>query len=104
MIDLRKNSIALRRGDLTWLKNSDENRVLAFLRRSGSEEVLVAINMTSTPFFGSVETSGSFAEITPSLAPPLSPDDQKAKASVRSKIGLPTLSLEAYGYRIFRRK
>jgi hypothetical protein len=53
MIDLRKNSIALRRGDLTWLKNSDEARVLTFSAKAETEEILVAINMTSTPFFGS---------------------------------------------------
>ncbi len=58
MIDLRKNSVALRRGDLTWLKNSDDARILTFARKSGSEEILVAINMTSAPFFGSIEAGG----------------------------------------------
>ncbi len=101
MIDLRKNSIALRRGDLTWLKNSDESRVLTFSRRSGSEEILVAINMTSTPFFGTVEAGGNFEEITPNVAPSLPPDDEKAKA--RTNVGLPALSLEGFGFRIFKR-
>ncbi len=40
MIQLRKNSIALRRGDLTWLKNSDEAKILTFKRTSGNEEIL----------------------------------------------------------------
>ena len=103
MIDLRKNSAALRRGDLTWLKNSDDSRVLTFLRRSGSEEILVAINMTSTPFFGTVEAGGSFEEVTPNIAPSLPPDDEKAKAKTRTNVGLPALSLEGFGFRIFRR-
>lgn len=90
MTDLRKSSIALRRGDLVWLKNSDESRVLTFRRTSGREEIFVAINMTSAPFFGSVETAGSFEEITPD--------------GERKTIGLPSLSLESFGYRIFRRK
>ncbi|HEV8593017.1 MAG TPA: alpha-amylase family glycosyl hydrolase, partial [Pyrinomonadaceae bacterium] len=43
MIALRKSSTPLRRGDLTWQRNSDENRILTFTRRSGNEELLVAI-------------------------------------------------------------
>ncbi|MEP7037576.1 MAG: alpha-amylase family glycosyl hydrolase, partial [Acidobacteriota bacterium] len=104
MIDLRKNSIALRRGDLTWLKNSDEGRVLTFLRRSGDEEVLVAINMTNASFAGFVETNGSFVEITPDIAHPLPPDDDKMKEKTNANIGLPALTLDAFGFRIFRKK
>ncbi|CAN5517557.1 alpha-amylase family glycosyl hydrolase [soil metagenome] len=104
MIALRKNSIALRRGDLTWLKNSDEAKVLTFVRSSGNEEVLVAINMTNTPFFGSVEIAGNFEEITPNIGAPLPPDDDKMKAKTNTNVALPTLSLESFGFRIFRKK
>ncbi|MDQ3132880.1 MAG: alpha-amylase family glycosyl hydrolase [Acidobacteriota bacterium] len=90
MIELRKNSVALRRGDLTWLKNSDEARVLTFVRRSGNEEVLVAINMTNAPFFGIVEASGNYEEITPNIE--------------KSANALPSISLNSYGFRIFRRR
>ncbi|MBK7705139.1 MAG: alpha-amylase [Acidobacteria bacterium] len=90
MIELRKNSAAIRRGELTWLRNSDENRVLTFSRKFGSEEVLVAINMTSSPFFGSVEASGVFEELTP--------------AAEKRVIGLPAIALDGFGVRIFRRK
>ncbi|MBS1792567.1 MAG: alpha-amylase [Acidobacteria bacterium] len=89
MIELRKNSAALRRGSLTWLRNSDEARVLTFARKSGNEELVVAINMTSAPFFGSVEAAGSFDEITP---------------GAKTAAGLPALALDGFGYRIFRRK
>ena len=90
MIDLRKNNVALRRGDLIWLKNSDENRVVTFLRKSGNEEILVAINMTSYPFFGSVEANGNFEDITPNIE--------------NKQVGLPSLSLEGFGFRIFKKK
>jgi cyclomaltodextrinase / maltogenic alpha-amylase / neopullulanase len=50
---LRRGSVALRRGTLEWVKNSDEARVVTFVRRAGNEEVLVAINFSSLPFVGS---------------------------------------------------
>ncbi len=90
MTKLRKSSVALRRGETVWVKNSDEDRVLTFLRKSGNEEILVAINMTGTPFFGAVETGGNFEEVTPNTE--------------KSSVGLPSLSLDSHGYRIFRKK
>jgi len=67
----RRASLALRRGTLEWVRNSDESRVVTFVRRAGSEEVLVAINLSSRPFVGFV---------------------------ARRKV-----SLDAWGYRIFRK-
>jgi len=104
MIELRKNSIALRRGDLSWLKNSDESKILTFTRRSGNEEVLVAINLSNQPFFGSVEASENYEEITPDIGAPLPPDDDKMKAKAKINVGLPALSLDSFGFRIFKRK
>ena len=90
IVKLRANSTALRRGETVWVKNSDEGRVLTFLRKSSTEEILVAINMTSVPFFGAVEISGNFEDITPKQP--------------RAMVGLPTLSLDSYGFRILRRR
>ncbi|MEP6925136.1 MAG: alpha-amylase family glycosyl hydrolase, partial [Pyrinomonadaceae bacterium] len=104
MIALRKASPALRRGDLTWLKNSDENHVLTFTRTDGNETVLVAINMRNEPFVGLVEGGTGFDEITPDVAPPLPPDDDKTRIKVKATTALPALSLEAWGYRIFRKQ
>src|SRR5205814_2930940 len=59
MIALRKSSAALRRGDVEWLRNSDESRVVTYLRRAGDEQVLVAINFSNQPFMGFVETGAS---------------------------------------------
>ncbi len=104
MIALRKNSVALRRGDLTWLKNADENRILTFVRKSGNEEIVVAINLSNQPFFGSIEAGGNFEEITPDIAPLLPPDDDKMKAKSKASIALPVLTLDAFGYRNFRKR
>src|SRR6266481_1751515 len=43
MIALRKANDALRRGSLEWLRNSDESRVLSYVRRGVDDEVLIAI-------------------------------------------------------------
>ncbi len=102
MIALRKSSTALRRGEVTWHRNSDEKRVVTFSRRFGSEEIIVAVNLTNAPFFGSVEVSGVFEEITPNIGNPL-PDD-KAIAVSKTKVGLPVLGLDSFGFRIFKRK
>ena len=102
MIALRKNSAALRRGDLRWLKNSDEGRILTFKRTIGSEEILVAINLSNQPFFGSVEINGNFEEITPNIYAPLG--DQQIKINSKGNVGIPVLTLDSFGFRIFRKK
>jgi glycosidase len=103
---LRRSSNALRRGAVQWLPNSDESRVLTFLRREEGEEVLVAINLSNRPFFGSVEVGGQigFEEVTPDVGLPLPPDAPVPDRAARTgRVGLPALSLDAWGYRIFRR-
>jgi hypothetical protein len=49
---------------------------LTYARRTKGEELLVAINLSSRPFFGNVEVSSSsgYEEITPDVNPPLPPD------------------------------
>ena len=54
MMARRRASLALRRGTLEWVPNSDESRIVSFVRRSEGEEVLVAINFSSMPFSGTV--------------------------------------------------
>lgn len=106
MIALRKASSALRRGAVEWLSNSDDARIVTFLRRSTDEEVLVAINLSSRPFFGSVEINGprDFQDATPDVATPLPPDASAPPSAISSRrVGLPALSLNGWGYRIFRR-
>lgn len=103
---LRRSSNALRRGSVEWRKNSDEARVVTYIRRTEDEELLVAINLSNRPFFGSVEvgSGAAFADVTPDIAPPLLPDaPAPAQAARKRAVGLPAISLEAWGYRIFRR-
>lgn len=104
MVALRKQSAALRRGSLIWLRNSDESRIVTFARKQGSEELIIAINLSNTPFRGSVDVSGNFQEITPEYGKPMPPDDEKARPTVKTNVALPDLSLNGFGFHIFKRK
>jgi cyclomaltodextrinase len=106
MMALRRSSGALRRGTLAWLTNSDESRVLTYIRRGEGEEVTVAINFSNRPFVGVVEISrgGTFTDVTPDVDPPLPPDAPAPERAARKRaVNLPALTLDAWGYRIFRR-
>lgn len=90
LIGLRRAHAALRDGDVHWLHNSDENRVLSFARRDSGEVLVVAINLSAQPFVGTTETDGGrYQDVTPGR--------DAADSS------LPALSLGAWEYRIFRR-
>ncbi|MFN2406498.1 MAG: alpha-amylase family glycosyl hydrolase [Pyrinomonadaceae bacterium] len=54
MMAMRRASNALRRGTLEWVKNSDESRVVSFVRRAPGEDVSVTINLSNRPFSGRV--------------------------------------------------
>ncbi len=85
---------ALSDGDLTWLHNSDEGRVLTFMRRDASETMVIAVNLSSQPFAGVVEAgAGAYSEILPAA-------DTANSAHV---VALPALSLSAWEYRVFRK-
>lgn len=105
MMALRKSSTALRRGSLEWLRNSDESRVLTYLRRITDEELLVAINFSNRPFSGSVEVPGAgFTDVTPDVGQPLPPDAPAPEQTAKKRlVGLPAVTLDAWGYRILRR-
>ena len=91
MAALRREHPALRKGATVWLHNSDEQHVVTYLRRSASEEFLVAINLSNTPFRGSVEATGDWKEI----ALPVSKSGHTA---------LPFVSLNAFEARIFQKQ
>ena len=106
IMDLRRASPALRRGSLEWLSNSDDARVLTYLRRTNDEEMLIAINLSSRPFVGSVKVASGkgFSDVTPDVAAPLPPDAPAPEPTARKRIvELPTLNLEPWGYRMYRR-
>ena len=101
LIPFRQAHAALRRGTLRWVRNADEDRVVTFLRADASEELLVAINLSNRPFTGSVEMAGTgFLEVTPwqEGRPGAEAADRTARPAT-----LPTLALEPWGVRLFRR-
>jgi glycosidase len=93
IISLRRDHPALRRGETEWLRNSDEQSVVSFLRRDRNEELLVTINLSNRPFAGFVEvpSGSSFQNLTP---------DSISRDHVSA---LPALTLESMGIRIFGR-
>ena len=93
IISLRRDHAALRRGTTEWLRNSDEQRVVSYLRRDGKEELLITINLSNSPFAGFVEVANgsSFKNVTPDSA-------SKGRLSA-----LPALTLESWGFGIFAR-
>jgi cyclomaltodextrinase / maltogenic alpha-amylase / neopullulanase len=106
IIQLRASSTALRHGDLIWLHNSDEQHVISFIRRSREETDLVTVNLSNTPFRGSIEVTASgnqpWQEV--SLTPPAGSRRHPASATVTASLlpALPALSLDAFQVRIFR--
>jgi hypothetical protein len=55
LMAMRRKSKSLRRGTLEWVKNSDESRIVSFIRRADDgEQTSVAINLSNVPFAGTV--------------------------------------------------
>lgn len=106
MLALRRDSIALRRGTLEWIPNSDDSRVMSFMRRANNEEILVMLNLTNAPVMTTIElgnTSG-FEEVGPVASTSLPSDAAGSSAARRRNVGLPVVALDAWGYRMFQRK
>ena len=104
IIALRKNSPALRHGELIWLHNSDEDHVTTYLRRSPEETVLVAVNLANVPFAGSVEAgANAWKEVVLNeFAHQGEPGMPKAQPPLPAlPMALPALSLPPFGVRIF---
>ena len=88
MIALRKASEALRDGSMIWLRNSDEARVVTFSRRTNNEEIVVAINLSNRPFFGSIAVANgsTLQDITPEISQPLAPDAPAPERDARTRV------------------
>jgi len=95
LTNLRHAHPAFTDGELVWVRNSEEGRVLSFIRRVAGESLLVAVNVSSQPFVGVVEAGdGSYAEITPAAD----------GAKPTHVVSLSALSLAAWEYRVFRKQ
>jgi len=55
LIQLRHQYAALRNSRVDWLDNSDETRLLTFLRADDKDELLVVINFSNRPLTGRVD-------------------------------------------------
>ena len=99
IIALRRSHAALSQGETRWLRNSDETRVVTYLRRAGNEEFLVTITLSNRPFSGTVEVANgqAFEDVTPSLK-----EESEQNRNARP-VALPSLFLDSWGFRIFSR-
>jgi cyclomaltodextrinase len=102
MIPFREHQPALLRGLTVWIHNSDETHVVTYLRHTNNEELLIAINLSDSPFRGTVEASGPWDEVKVPLSkrrPNTNDSDEPQSDTLRS--ALPALSLGAFQFRIF---
>jgi cyclomaltodextrinase / maltogenic alpha-amylase / neopullulanase len=94
---LRRTHPALQQGELIWVHNSGEQHVVSYLRRSATEEYLVVVNLSNTPFRGSVEAdAATWKEIELPLTKP--------EPTAVPFVSLPFVSLDAFGARIFEKQ
>jgi glycosidase len=88
LIALRKAHPALRDGELRWLHNSDEARIVSFSRQDAGETLVVAINLSPQPFVGVIDAgSGTYTSV-----------------SSAQGASLPALSLAAWEFRVFQKQ
>ena len=100
IIPFREHEPALLHGSLQWLHNSEETHVVSYVRRAPTEEFLVIINFSNTPFRGTVEAApGSWKEIEV----PFKTRRQDHVPTTSPETALPALSLDAFQFRFFRR-
>jgi cyclomaltodextrinase / maltogenic alpha-amylase / neopullulanase len=67
LAEMRRANSVLTRGEVRWLRNDDEKRVLSFERHgAGGESLVVVVNFSSQPFAGAIQAgAGQFKDITP---------------------------------------
>jgi cyclomaltodextrinase len=93
LIQLRHQYAAFRNSRVDWLHNSDENRLLTFLRVDDKDELLITINCSSRPLAGKVnlKNAGGFV--------PVKISGLQSSADVP----LPALQLNGFEWRIYHR-
>jgi glycosidase len=93
LIQLRKQYAALRTDSVMWLRNSDEAKLITFLRGDDHDEFLVVINFSNRPLLGKVDLR-NVAGFTPVKINGLDASDTGP---------LPTFHLNGFEWRIYHR-
>ncbi len=93
LIKLRKEHPAFRTEQVKWLTNSDNSKIISYLRSDEHEEFLVLINLSNRPVSGSVEkfNAASFKPVNVCGVTDTSAGD------------LPRFQLDGFGWRIYQR-
>jgi glycosidase len=93
LIQLRHQYAALCNSDVNWLHNSDEARLVTFLRADDKDELLVVINFSNRPITGRVDLKNVDGFVPVKIS------------GVRSSDGgpLPVLHLNGFEWRIYHR-
>lgn len=98
LLALRRTHPALQQGKTQWLTNSAPAHLLTYVRRGAGEEFLVAINLSDKPLAATIKGGTGmegWRDVTPTTS---------GTAASASESAPPTLSLEAYGFRLFQRR
>lgn len=108
LIEMRKQHASLRSLNLEWVKNSEDARVISYLRRDAAEEILVVVNFSNRPVSSVVDAGKqNFVDVTPDISAPVPSDataNERAARKVQNRVVmLPNVLLDAWEFRVFRR-
>ena len=59
LFQMRRQEPALSRGELIWLNNSDPQSLVTFLRKSGSDEILVIVNLANRQVTATIDLAAA---------------------------------------------
>jgi cyclomaltodextrinase / maltogenic alpha-amylase / neopullulanase len=93
LIELRKDYPAFTSGKLVWLPNSDQSKIVSFLRHDGKDEFVVVINFSNRPLVGTlkIDNAPEFKRVSiASLSDP--PTDSVSR-----------FALDGFGWQIYHR-
>jgi cyclomaltodextrinase / maltogenic alpha-amylase / neopullulanase len=93
LIQLRHRYAALRNARVDWLPNSDETRLVSFLRADDKDELLVVINFSDHPITGKVEMKNTDSFV------PLEISGRQSSVDTRP----PAFHLNGFEWRIYHR-
>jgi cyclomaltodextrinase len=90
---LRRQNPAFTQGEVRWIGNADESRVLSFERSWKGESFVVVANLSSRAYDGTVDAGAGYTDVTPA----------DARLGAKTNATLPAVSLSPWEFRVFRR-